>query len=378
MRTLQKPTSANGEDESTYSLEDFRASLSVMPGSAEARQMTATSGHICLSASTRCGPIGSFVRMLLESSRWSSKARYLRWIVKPLYSVRLTDFDDTDCEKPLPFNESATTLNSTDMRSSRYLYQLAVSEPPTDVTECLSSGTMLLQTPTAVQTDEEPEKMRARAEKNGYKNGTKYGSLTSQVKYDPRVRDILLPTPQAQDYNTGISQEAKAAKLERYKEKGIVPSGTYMLRQMAIEGLLPTPLAVEREHPERVKALKESGATQIFSRNNGSSRPNGLMDFMQFYDMLPTPTAGVTKNAQGSADFWEKRKKKGKQMDIAMAVYDIVKDNPEAKDGDYFRLSPLFTEEMMGFPLMWTTLPFLSVDGETKASKHTETPSSLK
>ena len=33
-------------------------------------------------------------------------------------------------------------------------------------------------------------------------------------------------------------------------------------------------------------------------------------------------------------------------------------------DGQPFRLSPLFTEEMMGFPLMWTTLPFLSQCGE--------------
>lgn len=51
----------------------------------------------------------------------------------------------------------------------------------------------------------------------------------------------LLPTPQMQDYNTGISQEAKVAKLERYKDKGVIPSGTYMLRQMAIEGKLPKP-----------------------------------------------------------------------------------------------------------------------------------------
>ena len=287
--------------------------------------MTATSGHICLSASTRCGPIGSFVKMLLESSRWSSKARYLRWIVKPLYSVRLTDYEDTDCERPLPFNESATTLNSTDMKSSRYLYQLALSELPIDVTESLSSGTMLLQTPTAVQTDEEPEKMRARAEKNGYKNGTKYGSLTSQVKYDPRVQEMLLPTP----------------------------------------------LAVEREHPERVKALKETGAKQMQSRVNGKDRPNGLIDFMNFYDMLPTPNAGVYRNSGGSEEFWENRK----QKDVAMAVYDWAKENNVESDGGFFRLSPLFTEEMMGFPLMWTTLPFLSTNGAPKASKHTETPS---
>jgi hypothetical protein len=47
-------------------------------------------------------------------------------------------------------------------------------------------------------------------------------------------------------------------------------------------------------------------------------------------------------------------------------------------DGDNSRLSPLFTEEMMGFPLMWTALPFLSENGEPKPSKPTATPSSPK
>jgi hypothetical protein len=191
-----------------------------------------------------------------------------------------------------------------------------------------------LPTPTTVQTDEPPEKMRAMAERNGYKNGTKFGSLTSQIKYDERLHDMwtlptpaardwkgcttpgvvkestgtaygetvpdavarlfgnLLPTPQMQDYNTGISQEAKVAKLERYKDKGVIPSGTYMLRQMAIEGKLP--------------------------------KPDGM-------------------------------------------------NVPETDGGNTSRLSPLFTEEMMGFPLMWTALPFLSESGEQKASKPTAT-----
>ena len=100
-----------------------------------------------------------------------------------------------------------------------------------------------------------------------------------------------------QDYNTGISQEAKAAKLERYKDKGVIPSGTYMLRQMAIEGKLP--------------------------------KPEGM-------------------------------------------------NVPETDGGNTSRLSPLFTEEMMGFPLMWTALPFLSESGAPKPSKPTETPSSPK
>ncbi|WP_374692586.1 DNA cytosine methyltransferase [Bacteroides thetaiotaomicron] len=38
------------------------------------------------------------------------------------------------------------------------------------------------------------------------------------------------------------------------------------------------------------------------------------------------------------------------------------------------QLNPLFVEEMMGFPLMWTTLPFLSQNGDRNQLKDMETP----
>jgi hypothetical protein len=63
-------------------------------------------------------------------------------------------------------------------KSHRIYFQLAVKTHPTEEIEF-----GLLQTPTSVMTDEHPDKMRARVAKNGYKNGTKYGSLVSQVKY---------------------------------------------------------------------------------------------------------------------------------------------------------------------------------------------------
>lgn len=56
----------------------------------------------------------------------------------------------------------------------------------------------------------------------------------------------------------------------------------------------------------------------------------------------------------------------------------VQKNSSPENDGQAFRLSPLFTEEMMGFPLMWTTFPFLRHDGGLKASKPTATPSSRK
>jgi hypothetical protein len=59
---------------------------------------------------------------------------------------------------------------------------------------------------------------------------------------------------------------------------------------------------------------------------------------------------------------------------LETAVDYVAHQTQSVPDGESSRLSPLFTEEMMGFPFLWTTLPFLSQNGETNPSKPTETP----
>lgn len=314
----------------TCSLADFLASHLVMPGSDEARKMTATSGRTCLGVLTKCSPLGSLLKTLLESQRWSSKARYLKWQVNPLYSTRATWFEDnTDSPRPLPSNESATTSKVMDMKSNRYLFRLVPSEPPTEETGSSSSDTVLLQTPTTVQTDEPPEKMRERAERNGYKNGTKFGSLTSQIKYDERVQ-VFLKTPCAADSYT-----------DTMKSKGV--SGT-------------------------------SGTLAQEVVNGYAEKHRGLM--MQELLTLQTPTTVDYKYASLSTTAWEKRIADGRQESVVSTVFKCYQESgqiEQVKDGTIFRLSPLFTEEMMGFPLMWTALPFLSESGEQKPLKPTAT-----
>ena len=58
---------------------DSHASHLVLPGSEEARKMTATSGLRCLELYRKSGPLGSLVRMLVGSSEWVSTRRYLTW-----------------------------------------------------------------------------------------------------------------------------------------------------------------------------------------------------------------------------------------------------------------------------------------------------------
>ena len=337
--------------------------LSLTPGGEEARKMTATSGRSLSALLPKCGPLGSLVKMLLESQRWSSQARLLFWEAKPLYSRRTTLFTDTDTTNPSPLNASAQTLNSSDMQSNRCLFRLVPSEPPTEETG--SSLSPILKTPCTF--DAQSERMKSASIPGSS------GTLAQEI------------------------QNGMAAK------RGL---------------LLPTPLVVEREHPERVEALKNMGATRMNSRANGEQRPNGIIDFMNFYNLLPTPRSNTVNGCDLNNEKLAERNKWNLEevvakMNIAMkekygglmptptstewkgtfspetveshnrdfllrslpTVIGVYKKNT---DGGTSQLSPLFTEEMMGFPLMWTALPFLSESGAPKPSKPTATPSSPK
>jgi hypothetical protein len=193
-----------------------------------------------------------------------------------------------------------------------------------------------------------------------------------------------------------------------WKLKGTKSNRMYFqLRPLALHtegiesGLLPTPTSVQRDHPNRVEALKATGAKTMMSRANGENRPNSILDAMNFYGMLPTPTAMDSTNAtatmkssqvkEGSMhsvtltramamgmlptpatrdannaeypDKYQKRKEyqamKGVNLEYPLRQF-AMDINPTGKTS---QLSPQFTLEMMGFQTDWTLLPFLN--GET-------------
>lgn len=85
----------------------------------------------------------------------------------------------------------------------------------------------------------------------------------------------LLPTVTAQDYKR---------RGPNSRQQG--------LPEMIHEILLPTPLATEIHHPERVHKWKQAYAPSLYSQLNGEKKPNGSSDFLDFYGMLlPTPVA---------------------------------------------------------------------------------------
>lgn len=66
-------------EQSTLFAEASLASHTVLPGSDEARQMTATSGRNIAALLTLSGPLGSLVKMCLESEQLFSTRCYLTW-----------------------------------------------------------------------------------------------------------------------------------------------------------------------------------------------------------------------------------------------------------------------------------------------------------
>lgn len=207
----------------------------------------------------------------------------------------------------------------------------------------------------------------------------------------------LLPTVTAQDYKR---------RGPNSRQQG--------LPEMIHEILLPTPLATEIHHPERVHKWKQAHAPSLHSQLNGEKNPNGLSDFLDFYGMLlPTPVAsdagvGAVMGKNDKIIVTPKGKvrkinQKGHVWSVGLGKMAELLPTPTARDwkgaasleslekrgripeknslpdffartGKSFQLNPLFVAEMMGFQPDWMVLPFLNE--EKNPLKDTETPSS--
>lgn len=340
MKISNKQISNNGEERLTLSAEDSHASLSALPDKEKERMMTATSGRKCCELYAKFSPLGSLVKTLLESSRWYSPARKLRWDASSLYSVKKTQKEYLLNRNTLS-RQCVATLNAKDIASSRLLFRLVPSEHRT---EWIEFG--LLPTVTAIDAG----------------GGRMNKSLSKGARERPTI--------------------ALAARM----------------------GLLPTPMATEVRHERRVKELKEAGGETFHSRKNGETRPNGIADFLDFHGMLPTPNARDFKNGSKVEDAMTKRKlEQGWTLELndmaaggllptpraanykgSVSPQKIVREDGKIRTDDLknipaiigshcrqtggttSQLSPLFVEEMMGFPSMWIALPFLSQDGDKK------------
>ena len=167
----------------------------------------------------------------------------------------------------------------------------------------------------------------------------------------------LLPTPTAIDKGGGrinrspSPNAADRPTLALAARKGLLPTPCSIeatkftktinpnsqmgqgLTALAVNGLLPTPTAMEIKHSNRVKELT---------------------DFQDFHYLL-TPMAADGMRANMKMQSLKNHNK---------ANANLAEQIAHKVGGGTSQLNPLFVEEMMGFPLMWTALPFLSPSGD--------------
>lgn len=354
MKTLPKQTSQSGTAKSMFSLEDSPANLSPSLAEERERTITATSGHRCFERYGRYTPLGSLVKTLMESRRWWSPAKSLRWDAQTIFSKRITY---TERKADSPSTKSVQTSKPKDIPSNRLLFQLVPSEHRTEETEfgllptvqtqglkqCNKKGKTefvpldLLPTPNAMDIAHKDMEINERGRRN-----PKKGKTDHSLGLEDMAVAKLLPTP---------------CSIEATKFTNTINPNSQMgqgLTALAVNGLLPTPTAMEVKHSKRVKGLKEQGAKGMYSRKNGALRPNGLTDFLEFHYLLtPMAADGMRANMNMQALKNHNKEKANLSEQIAHKV-----------GGGTSQLNPLFVEEMMGFPLMWTALPFLSPSGD--------------
>lgn len=115
-----------------------------------------------------------------------------------------------------------------------------------------------------------------------------------------------------------------------------------------------------------------SGSGQIQQKYNPNSQMGTALTAMAVNGMLPTP---IRRDYQPSVSPQTLKRKDGKMRTDSLCNLPVMLGEHCLQNGGRTsQLNPLFVEEMMGFPLMWTTLPFLSQNGDRNQLKDMETP----
>lgn len=289
-----------------FSQEDSPANLSPSLAEERERTITATSGHRCFERYGRYTPLGSLVKTLLESRRWWSPAKSLRWDAQTIFSKRITYIEKKADSRS---TKSVQTSKPKDIPSNRLLFQLVPSEHHTE-------ETVFGLLPT-VQTQ-------------GLRQCNKKGK-TEFVPLD------LLPTPNAMDI---AHKDMEINERGRRNPKRGKTDHSLGLEDMAVAKLLPTPCSIE--------------ATKFTKTINPNSQMGQGLTALAVNGMMPTP----------SARDWKGCTNPGVKKANGNVYGETLPDTVKRVTGGSFQLNPLFVEEMMGFPLMWTALPFLSPSGD--------------
>ena len=138
----------------------------------------------------------------------------------------------------------------------------------------------------------------------------------------------------------------------------------------------------QSERTERKRRTCENGSVASDSQCSGSGQIQQKIQSKQSdgnsFDrngsewVLPTP---IRRDYQPSVSPQTLKRKDGKMRTDSLCNLPVMLgEHCLQTGGRTSQLNPLFVEEMMGFPLMWTTLPFLSQNGDRNQLKDMETP----
>lgn len=238
------------------------------------------------------------------------------------------------------------------MPSRHFLFRLVPSVRPTAGTDCGLLPTAqtqglktnqhgqsnpipldLLPTPTVQEYEHPNMEVNGKGRRNPVK-----GKTDHSIGLGDLATNGLLPTPCAVDETKGAAT---------YNPNSQMGKG---LKAMALNGMLPTPTATDAGSG-RINRSPSPGA---------ADRPTLALLVKQLpppLGLLKTPAARDWKGANGPHGF-ETLPGQIQNMEKKMNIH--------KNGGRISHLSPLFVEEMMGYPLTYLVLPFLSRNGERK------------
>ena len=298
---------------STSSRQATPASPSVLPGSAKARKMTATSGRTSAALLHSKDPLGAFSKMFMATSLWASTRCYLTW-------------------KP-----QATP-------AGRLLFRLAVSMPRTAETASGSSPDMWA-TPNTMDHLPQRSAEALRRQANTTRKGRKRpANLREQV--DPQtVKMWATPTAVDSQGTTGGAQGKSLRTDTRLwptptTQSNVQVAGQYGRKEgttlAGAVSMWPTPRASSGMNDSTASAIRQV------------EKKGYKHKLEQAVALWPTPTSRDHKGG-----YLGGRIRNGK---VSMDTLDVAvqhTDNQSRRNG---QLNPTWVEWLMGYPTAWTAL----------------------
>jgi len=338
--------------------EGFLASPLVLPGSKEARRMTATSGRKWLGLSKNCGPLGLLEKMLLGSLRWHSLIFYLNW--KPvdigqghfLFQLALSEPDIVDTGSQLW--GIPNTMDYLPQRSPEAPKRQAEGSRkgrtrPANLREQVDPETVrqweeprIWKTPTTMEI-EHPE---IAVTQNG-RRATKDGKNSHSIGLADQVR--LWPTPRAHETGcyqmSGKNRDRKsltltgAAKMYNTPTAQDTKNSTLPASQMARDSLVGDVMREMFATPQ----ARDYRTGQASRWEDTGHRSRNLNDQIA---MFPTPTTGAGL-CGGSGNYQQL-----KRLEAGGTITE--KERKSMSQGNGGQLNPDWVEWLMGFPVGWT------------------------